>query len=402
MKSKKGANNQPKIEIYLLPDRPFSMRVRAIFKSRDHSYIEHDVSQPEVYQEMLNRTSGAETTPQIFINDRYIGDYDDLVAYTKSGELDDMLGDESSFLNKEWDLVVLGAGPAGINAALYGARSGVDLLLLGRDMGGQMLGAGRVENYPGAKSIDGAVLLRAFWEQILNYDIPIRLGEEVVGLEQGTAENLLIHLKENKTVRTKTVIIATGSRYRSLNVQGEQKFAEKGLHYCVSCDGFKYAGKPVAVVGGGNSGMEAALELAKLDCQVKLIDIHDSLKGEKVLIKKVKNNQNIKLYFQSNVEKLLGQDRLTGLKLKDRTTGNIEDLSVSAVFVNIGLIPNTEFLDDLLKLNSRGEIIINEKNETSQERIWAAGDVTDVRDKQIVVAAAEGAKAVLRVRDYLD
>ncbi len=402
MKSQANANIQPKIEIYLLPDRPYSMKVRAIFESRGHSYIEHDASQPEVYQEMLNRTSGADSTPQIFIDDKYIGDYNDLVTSTLSGELDDLLKDEPSFLKKEWDLAVLGAGPAGVNAALYGARSGLDLLLIGRDMGGQMLGAGQVENYPGEKSIQGAELLQAFWEQILNYDIPIRLGEKVVSLEQNADQNLLIRLKEDKAVRAKTVIIATGSKYRSLNVQGEQKFAEKGLHYCVSCDGFKYAGEPVAIVGGGNSGMEAALELAKLGCQVKLIDIHDSLKGEQVLINKIKNNQQITIYFQSNVEKLLGQEQLTGLKLKDRTTGKIEELPVSAVFVKIGLIPNTDFLEDLLKLNSRGEIIINEKNETSHERIWAAGDVTDVRDKQIVVAAAEGAKAVLRVRDYLN
>ncbi|MGM0419566.1 MAG: FAD-dependent oxidoreductase [Bacillota bacterium] len=389
------------IEIYTVKNKPYSKMAKAIFESRDCTFQEYDIRDEKLYQEMLVRSGGAETAPQIFIDDEYIGDYNDLVAAVISGKLDAMLDIKREIFQEKWDLVVVGAGPAGINAGLYAARRGLKTILLGTNMGGQMLGAGNVENYPGEKSIQGDELMETFWHQLLNYDITIRLGEKVNGLEKMDEEQISVKLKGNKFLKSKAIILATGSKYRKLNVQGEQRFAGRGIHHCVICEGDNYAGMPVAVVGGGNSGMEAALDLAELGCEVKLIDIHKELSGEDVLVEEVRSSQNITLYPEKNVERILGKEKLVGVEIKDRNSNNTEHLKAAAVFTKIGLIPNTSFLDETLDLNDREEIIIDENNRTSMDGVWAAGDVTDIRDKQIIVAAAEGAKSALRVNESI-
>ena len=349
---------------------------------------------------MLERTGGAKTAPQIFIDDRQVGDYDDLVAETITGRLDERLGIKQDIYLEDWDLAVIGAGPAGINAGLYAARRGLKTLLLATNMGGQMLGAGNVENYPGEHSIQGDELMETFWHQLLNYDIEIKLGEKVNQLTED-GQQFIVGLEGDKEIGARAVIIATGSKYRKLNVQGEQRFAGKGLHHCVICEGDKYAEQSVAVVGGGNSGMEAALDLAELDCKVKLIDIHESLSGEDILVEKVNAEPGIQVYPEASINKIIGKERVEAVELKDLNTGDHETINVKAVFTKIGLIPNTNFLEGIVELNDRGEIIIDEKNQTSLKGVWAAGDVTNIRDKQIIVAAAEGAKAALRVNEVL-
>ena len=170
------------IEIYTRPSKPYSKLAKAIFESRGCSYEEYDIDDRRIYREMLERTGGAKTAPQIFIDDRHVGDYDDLVAETISGQLDERLGIEQEIYSENWDLAVIGAGPAGVNAGLYAARRGLKTLLLATNMGGQMLGAGNVENYPGEHSIQGDELMETFWHQLLNYDLEIKLGEKVKGL----------------------------------------------------------------------------------------------------------------------------------------------------------------------------------------------------------------------------
>ena len=394
-------SGQPEIELYVLSSRPYSKKVKAIFESRDLAYTAYDVASDEIYEEMRERTSGEESIPQIFIDGRHIGDYDDLVAKNISGELDEILDVEVEFTQKRPELTVIGAGPAGVNAALYAVRSGVDTLLIGTHMGGQTLGAGSVENFPGARSVEGAELMEAFWEQILNYHVSLRLGERVKKIESGD-DFSQIRCEGDKEVKSKTTIIASGSRYRKLNIEGEKEFLDRGVHHCVVCNGHKYAGQRVAVVGGGNSGMEAALELAKLDCDVLLLDIHEELGGEEVLINKVKSSRRIDILYESSLDRLIGDEKLASARVKNLKDDTLQKIEVDAVFVKIGLVPNSNFVRDEVDLNEGGEIIIDEDNKTSQDNIWGAGDVTDVRDKQIVVAAAEGAKAALRVAEYLE
>ena len=388
------------IEIYTRPSKPYSKLAKAIFESRGCSYEEYDIDDRRIYREMLERTGGAKTAPQIFIDDRHVGDYDDLVAETISGQLDERLGIEQEIYSENWDLAVIGAGPAGVNAGLYAARRGLKTLLLATNMGGQMLGAGNVENYPGEHSIQGDELMETFWHQLLNYDLEIKLGEKVKGLTTDDKQ-VTLGLAGGKKLTARAVIVATGSKYRKLNVQGEQRFTGNGIHHCVICEGDRYAGQPVAVVGGGNSGMEAALDLAELGCQVKLIDIHDKLGGEDILVEKVHEKFEIKVYPEASISRILGEEIVEAVELKNLNTGHQETIDVNAVFTKIGLIPNTDFLEGILELNDRGEIIIDDKNQTSLESVWAAGDVTNIRDKQIIVAAAEGAKAALRVNEML-
>lgn len=388
------------IEIYTRPAKPYSKLAKAIFESRGCSYQEYDIDDRRIYREMLERTGGSRTAPQIFIDDRHVGDYDDLVAETISGRLDARLGSKQDIYSKDWDLAVIGAGPAGINAGLYAARRGLKTVLLATNMGGQMLGAGNVENYPGEHSIQGDELMETFWHQLLNYDLEIKLGEKVKQLIRND-DKVTVGLKGDKELTARAVIVATGSKYRKLNVQGEQRFAGKGIHHCVICEGDSYAEQPVAVVGGGNSGMEAALDLAELGCQVKLLDIHESLSGEDILVEKVHAEPGITVYPKTSVNRIIGNENLEAVELRDLNTGNHETIKVKAVFTKIGLVPNTDFLDESLELNDRGEVIIDDKNRTSLEGVWAAGDVTNIRDKQIIVAAAEGAKAALRVNEVL-
>ncbi len=388
------------IEIYTRPAKPYSKLAKAIFESRDCSYEEYDIDDRRIYREMLERTGGARTAPQIFIDDRHVGDYDDLVAETISGRLDERLGIRQDIYSQDWDLAVIGAGPAGINAGLYAARRGLKTVLLATNMGGQMLGAGNVENYPGEHSIQGDELMETFWHQLLNYEIEIKLGEKVNQLT-GSGKQVSVGLAGSKELAARSVIIATGSKYRKLNVQGEQRFAGKGIHHCAICEGDRYTDQPVAVVGGGNSGMEAALDLVELGCQVKLIDIHESLSGEDILVEKVQAEPEIVVYPEASVSRILGNENLEAVELKDLNTGHHETINVKAVFTKIGLVPNTEFLEGIVELNDRGEIIIDDKNRTSLAGVWAAGDVTNIRDKQIIVAAAEGAKAALRVNEVL-
>ena len=388
------------IEIYTRPTKPYSKLAKAIFESRGCSYEEYDIDDRRIYREMLERTGGAKTAPQIFIDDNHVGDYDDLVAETISGRLDERLDIEQDIYSENWDLAVIGAGPAGINAGLYAARRGLKTVLLATNMGGQMLGAGNVENYPGEHSIQGDELMETFWHQLLNYEIEIKLGEKAKGIT-GDDNQVTVELAGGKELTARAVIVATGSKYRKLNVQGEQKFTGKGIHHCVICEGDRYSGQPVVVVGGGNSGMEAALDLAELGCDVKLIDIHERLGGEDILVEKVHSEPGIQVYPEASIIRILGGERVEAVKLKDLNTGHHDKIDVNAVFTKIGLVPNTDFLEGTIELNDRDEIVIDEKNQTSLERVWAAGDVTNIRDKQIIVAAAEGAKAALRVNEEL-
>ena len=226
-----------------------------------------------------------------------------------------------------------------------------------------------------------------------------KLGAEVTNIRN--KEDYKVVETEKREIETETIMVATGTHNRHLGVPGEHELKGKGVHYCAICDGYLYAGDEVAVIGGGNSGLEAALDMAKLDSPVNLIEVADQLGGDEVLKEKVKANEMIDVYTCHGIEEIVGEERVEELVIRKRETGEYKNLSVEAVFVEIGLIPNSGFVDDLVATNERNEIIINDNNQTSVEGIWAAGDVTDIQDKQIIVSAAEGSKAALRVNEYL-
>lgn len=388
-----------KIEVYSKEWCPYCKKAKAFLKSKGLDFREYDIKKENKMEEMFERT-GNKTVPQIIINGKSIGGYDDMISLQKSGEFNELLDIKTNdYEDKNWELIIVGAGPAALNAALYGARKGIDLLLIAKDMGGQVIDTNEIDNYLGKGDIHGSDLIFDFWDHVHKYNISSLIGEEVVEITEKENKKLL-KTDNNKEYLTDSVIIASGTEKRHLGMKQEYVLKGKGVHYCASCDGFLYSGQPVAVVGGGNSGLEASLDLAKIDCDVSLIEIEDSLMGDEYLQEKVKKNEKITVYTSHQIEEIIGEDKLESLIINSKNDKTTE-LDVDGLFVEIGLVANTDFVSDIIEVNQNKEIIINDKNETNIRGIWAAGDVTNIKDKQIITSAAEGAKAALRVNEYL-
>lgn len=295
-----------------------------------------------------------------------------------------------------YDLIIIGAGPAGITAAVYAARKRMNFLVLTGDIGGQAAWSGDIENYTGYQFITGPELAQKFEEHMRQYNIPVKEGEEAIGISK-PGENILV--KTNKAeYQAKAVIIASGKRSKELNVPGEKEFKNRGLTYCATCDGPLFANKDVAVIGGGNSALDAGLQLIKIANKVYIVNNTERLGGEAVMRQKVETAGNVVIYNNSRVTAVLGGKFVNALKVLKESKE--ETIPVQGIFVEIGLIPNAGFIDSLEK-NERGEIKINARNETSIPGIFAAGDVTDISEKQIIIAAGEGSKASLSVFRYL-
>ena len=295
-----------------------------------------------------------------------------------------------------YDLIIIGAGPAGITASVYAARKRMNLLVLAKDIGGQAAWSGDIENYTGYQFITGAELTTKLEEHIRKYNIALKEGEEVVEIKK---INDAVYIKTDKnTYEARAAIIASGKKSRELGVPGENKFKNRGVGYCVTCDGPFFAEKDVAVIGGGNSALDAALQLIKIARQVYLINMNSELAGDLVIQEKVKNAKNMVILNNTRVTEIIGDKFVKQIKIDKE--GKIELLNVEGVFIEIGLIPNSEFASEIER-NSLGEIKVNCRNETSVPAIFAAGDVTDVPEKQIIIAAGEGAKASLSAFRYL-
>jgi alkyl hydroperoxide reductase subunit F len=393
-------SNDLKIEVYSKDWCPYCKKAKAFLKSKGLNFEEIDINQDDNFEVMQERT-GNKTVPQIIINDQSLGGYDDIIELENKGEFSQLIGQEAKdYSQEEWELIIVGAGPAALNAALYGARKGIKLLLLTKDIGGQVINTNEIDNYLGKQGTTGAELIYDFWDHIRKYDVTTVIGEKAVEVIDRDGKKV-IKTDNEKEYITDTVIAATGAQKRHLGMKQEYVLTGKGVHYCTSCDGFLYSGQPVAVVGGGNSGLEAALDLAKIDCKVDLIELQDKLMGDDYLQERVHSNQNISVYTSTTVEQIIGEDKLESVIIKNVEDDSTRELDVDGLFIEIGLIANSDFLSDTVELNKQKEIIINEKNETGVEGIWAAGDVTNIIDKQIITSAAEGAKAALRVNQYL-
>ncbi|MBI4972260.1 MAG: FAD-dependent oxidoreductase [Candidatus Omnitrophica bacterium] len=295
-----------------------------------------------------------------------------------------------------YDLIIVGAGPTGITAAVYAARKRLNTLVITRDIGGQAALSGDIENYTGYQFITGPELVSKFQEHLRQYDIDLKENEEV---NQVSKINNSISVKTAKgSYEAKTVIIASGKKSRELAVPGEKEFKNKGLTYCATCDGPLFSGKDVAVIGAGNSALDAAMQLARIARLTYIINNTSALGGDAIMREKISQTKNIRMLNDTKVTAILGDKFVHGIRIKKEDKE--ETLSVQGVFVEIGLIPNSNFAPQIEK-NQLGEIKINCHNETSIPGIFAAGDVTDVPEKQIIIAAGEGAKAALSAFRYL-
>ncbi|MDD4980183.1 MAG: FAD-dependent oxidoreductase [Candidatus Omnitrophica bacterium] len=295
-----------------------------------------------------------------------------------------------------YDLIIIGAGPAGITAAVYAARKKMNLLVISKDIGGQAALSGDIENYTGYQFITGVDLAAKFEEHMRKYDITLKENEEV---NEAQKRGDLISVKTNKgAYEAKTVIIASGKKSRELNVPGEKEFKNKGLTYCATCDGPLFSGKDIAIIGGGNSCLDAALQLIKIARHVYIVNITSGLGGDAIMREKVEASKNVTILNNTQVAAIIGDKMVSGIRIKRE--GKQEQLVVQGVFVEVGLIPNSDFVKEVEK-NQLGEIEVNSRNETSIPGILAAGDVTDVPEKQIIIAAGEGSKAALSAFRYL-
>jgi NADH-dependent peroxiredoxin subunit F len=296
---------------------------------------------------------------------------------------------------KIYDLIIIGAGPAGITASVYAARKQLDLLVISLDVGGQTAWSGEIENYTGYQFISGPELALKFEEHLHKYGTLLKENEEVLELNKPGS---LIQVKTNKSVyQARSVIIASGKKSKELGVSGEKEFKNRGLTYCATCDGPLFANKVVAVIGGGNSALDAALQLVKIAKHVYIINTA-GLSGDAVMRSKIEQAPNVTILNNTLVTAVLGDKFVNRIKIKQQDQE--KELQVEGVFVEIGLIPNSDFAQGLNK-NSKNEIMVDARNQTNIAGIFAAGDVTDVPEKQIIIAAGEGSKALLSVFHYL-
>ncbi len=299
-----------------------------------------------------------------------------------------------------YDVIIIGGGPAGMAAAVYAARKHLKTLLVAEDIGGQVNLTLRVENYLGYQLIEGAELMDKFSAQVRQYPIDQKIGSKVARVDHATGGQLEVTLDSGERYSGWTVVFATGKRSRPLNVPGEAEFVGRGVSYCEICDGPLFAGRRVAVIGGGNSALEAVLDMIKIAEHVSLITLA-GLTCDPILLEKTRGAPNLTLYPRHTTERIEGTKLVEAIVIRDPETGEQKRLPVSGVFVEIGLVPNSDAVKHLVPLNEVGEVPVNCSSETSVPGLYAAGDVTTVPEKQILVAAGEGVKAVLQAHRYL-
>ncbi|MBO9767395.1 MULTISPECIES: alkyl hydroperoxide reductase subunit F [Xanthomonas] len=302
-----------------------------------------------------------------------------------------------------FDVLVVGGGPAGSAAAVYAARKGIRTGVAAERFGGQVLDTMSIENFISVPETEGPKMAAALEQHVRQYDVDIMNLQRAEQLIPAGADGLIeIKLANGASLKSKTVILSTGARWRQMNVPGEDQYKNKGVAYCPHCDGPLFKGKRVAVIGGGNSGVEAAIDLAGIVAHVTLVEFDDKLRADEVLQRKLRSLHNVRIITSAQTTEVLGDgQKVTGLVYKDRTGGDIQHIELEGVFVQIGLLPNTEFLRGTVALSPRGEIIVDDRGQTDVPGVFAAGDATTVPYKQIVIAMGEGSKAALSAFDHL-
>jgi alkyl hydroperoxide reductase subunit F len=387
------------ILIYTKQWCPFCAKTKALLRAKNLKWRELDVTFDERLQQEMVERSGRRSVPEIFLGGELVGGYDDLARLNATGELDRRLGREPVALKTLYDVAIVGGGPAGLAAAMYAARKNLSTILVAMDIGGQLGTTRDVANYPGYELITGPDLVQKFFAQASHHGIEQLIGEQVVGMRVDGRSKVL-ELESLREVAARTLVIASGVQKRHLRIPGERELAGRGVVYCSTCDGPLFRGLDIAVVGGGNSALEAALEMDGVARKVHLM-ARSGLAGNQVLEDKIATASAVEVLAHHEPVEIHGGDAVEGLTVLDRDTGTTAQLAVQGVFVEIGLFPNTGFALDLVDTNERGEIIVDSHCRTGVRGVFAAGDCTDTHDKQIVISVGEGAKAALAAFEYL-
>ncbi|MFP7476892.1 alkyl hydroperoxide reductase subunit F [Terribacillus saccharophilus] len=336
--------------------------------------------------------------PTVYLNGENFGSgrmtLEEMLAKMGSG------ADASEFDNKDpYDVLVVGGGPAGSSAAIYAARKGIRTGIVAERFGGQVLDTMSIENFITVKETEGPKLVASLEEHVKEYNIDVMNLQKAVKIAKNDLFEL--ELENGATLKSKSVIISTGARWRNVNVPGEQEFKNKGVAYCAHCDGPLFEGKDVAVIGGGNSGIEAAIDLAGIVNHVTVLEFADTLKADEVLQKRAYSLPNVTIITNAQTTEITGDDNVNGITYVERDTNEEKHIALQGVFVQIGLVPNTEFLADIVERTPMGEIIVDKHGQTNVPGLFAAGDCADTAYKQIIVSMGSGATASLGAFDYL-
>lgn len=302
-----------------------------------------------------------------------------------------------------YDLIIVGGGPAGVSAGIYAARKKLKFLLITESLGGQSVVASEIQNWIGVKSISGFELAKRMEEHLRAQEgVEIEEGFLVEKIEKGKA-GFKVSLQNGKNFEAKTILVASGGRRRRLNILGEKEFESKGVAYCSTCDAPLFSKKTAAIVGGGNAALEAAKDLLSYAEKVYLLVRSDKIKGDPILFEEIKKDNRVEILMMAETKEIFGKEFVEGLKYLDKKDNKIKELKLDGVFVEIGSVPNSEFLGDLVKKNEYGAIAVDyAAQKTSCEGIWAAGDVTDLPYRQNNISAGDGIKAVLNICDFLN
>jgi NADH-dependent peroxiredoxin subunit F len=363
--------------------------------------IRHTMIDGAVFQEEVERRQ-VMAVPAVFLNGQPFGqgrmELNEIVAKLDSGAAE--RNAEKLNAKAPFDVLVVGGGPAGAAAAIYAARKGIRTGIAAERLGGQLLDTVGIENFISVKETQGHKLATGLEQHVTTYDVDIMNLQRAEALVVG--EMFEVKLIGGASLKARSVIIATGARWREINVPGEREYRNRGVAYCPHCDGPLFKGKRVAVVGGGNSGVEAAIDLAGLVSHVTLIEFDPQLRADAVLTRKLMSLANVTVITGAQTTEVVGDgQRVIGLKYKERASGEMKDIELAGVFVQIGLVPNTDWLKGTVKLSPRGEVEVDARGQTSVPGVFAAGDCTVVPYKQIVIAVGEGAKASLSAFDHL-
>ncbi|EXS13193.1 alkyl hydroperoxide reductase subunit F [Acinetobacter sp. 883425] len=405
----KGLNLKTNFDVFVslschnCPDVVQALNLIAIYNpNTTATMIDGSFFQDEVEQRKIM------AVPMVFQDNEHIGQgrmtLEEIVAKldTNSAEKD------AAALNAKdaFDVLVIGGGPAGATAAIYAARKGINTGIVAERFGGQVMDTMDIENFTSVQKTQGPKFAAEMEAHVREYDVDImnlQRVSKITGANQTANGLVAVELENGAKLESKTVILSTGARWREMNVPGEQEYRTRGVAYCPHCDGPLFKGKRVAVIGGGNSGVEAAIDLAGIVEHVTLVEFDTKLRADQVLQNKLHSLPNTTVIMNALSTEVLGDgSQVTGLKYKDRATDEEHVVELAGIFVQIGLLPNTDFLKDSeVELTNRGEIIVNDRNETNVRGVFAAGDCTTVPYKQIIIATGEGAKASLSAFDYI-
>ena len=389
---------QQMIKMYGAPWCPDCKRAKQFFAEHRVPYQWFDIDQDEEARAYVQRVNkGKSIIPTLLFPDGSI------LVEPSNAQLADKLGIRRQARRRSYDLVIVGAGPAGLTAGIYAAREGLTTLIIERGgIGGQAAITREIENYPGfPETISGAQLAENLQRQAERFGVEVLAAQTVTSLEREGAQ-WAVNVETGEGYCASAVLLATGSTYRRLNIPGEEDFIGAGVHFCATCDGPFYKGKEILVVGGGNSGFQEGLFLTKFAKSVTIVEAAKAPRASIALQEKVAERKDMRVLTQTTVQEFQGKGKLEAVVLKDLATGESRTVRPGAVFIFIGMRPNTEFLRGLVKLDDWGFIVTQANLETSQPGVFAAGDCRAGSSKQVASAVGEGATAALMVREHLE